>query len=325
LTLTDAPVLRDGEARNGYRTLLWPIGRGSAVALYPNLTTTDPVWRTLLRDVRFRRALSLAIDRKTLDNSLWFGLGTPSNNTVMPESGFFRETLRDAWTSYDPAQANALLDEIGLQQAEIAGFRALPDGRRLEIVVEVAGNAGEQIDALQIIAEFWAEVGVKLIIKPQDMANMRERAYAGKTVMVAGPGLDNAVPTEIMPPTELAPVRQDSMVWPRWGQHFETSGRSGEKPDMPEAVALLELYQRWLSTGDAEVKRQVWSQMLQMHADEQFIIGTVAGTLQPIIIAQGLRNVPEQALFAWEPTAFFGAYRMDQFFFDDQRTTAVAQ
>ena len=44
--------------------------------------------------MRFRRALSLGIDRKTLNNALLFGLGTEGNNTVVAESPLFSPELR---------------------------------------------------------------------------------------------------------------------------------------------------------------------------------------------------------------------------------------
>jgi peptide/nickel transport system substrate-binding protein len=163
------------------------------------------------------------------------------------------------------------------------------------------------------------------VLKPQDLTNMRERAYAGKTIMVAGAGLDNAVPNEIMPPTELAPVRQDSMSWPQWGQYFETMGRSGEAPDTPDAIALIDLYNRWRATGDAAEKKQIWEELLKLNAENQYVIGTVNGTLQPIVVSPHLRNVPDKALYAWEPTAFFGVYRMDQFYFDNQPSEQAAR
>ena len=61
------------------------------IALYPNLSITDPVWRALLRDVRFRRALSLAINRKEINDVIYFGLAIEGNNTVLPQSPLFRE------------------------------------------------------------------------------------------------------------------------------------------------------------------------------------------------------------------------------------------
>ena len=111
------------------------------LALYPNLTTTDPVWRALNRDVRYRRALSLAIDRRTLNNALLFGLGTEGNDTIVAESPLFTPEFRTLNAGYDPAEASRLLDEIGLTERNGAGIRLLPDGRELEIIVETDGES----------------------------------------------------------------------------------------------------------------------------------------------------------------------------------------
>jgi peptide/nickel transport system substrate-binding protein len=318
LSMGDIPVLKEGEQAHDYKTLLWPIARGSAFALYPNLTTNDPVWRKLLRDVRFRRALSLAIDRRTLNNALWFGLGIESNDTVMPGSALYSEDFRTAWAEYDVPGANRLLDEIGLTQKDLSGIRNLPDGRPLEILVEVAGDAADLVDSLQITAEFWLDIGVKLIVKPQDPANLRQRSYAGMTVMVASQGLDNALPTAVMPPSELAPIRQDNPAWPKWGQFYETAGHIGEDIDLPEARQLLTLYEDWLASSDLTRKAQIWSEMLRLHAENQFVIGTVTGSIQPVVVSSRLKNVPAKAVFSWEPTAMMGAYRVDEFYFGDE-------
>jgi peptide/nickel transport system substrate-binding protein len=319
LLMGDIPILKEGEKAKGYRTLLWPSARGSELALYPNLNTTDPVWRALNRDVRFRRALSLGIDRKTLNNALLFGLGVEGNNTIMAESQLFSPELRSTNAAYDPAEASRLLDQIGLTKRSGAGIRLLPDGRELEIIVETDGEGGLVVDGLTLIAEFWREIGVKLFVKPQDRTVLRNRAYSGLTVMVAAQGLDLAVPTAVMPPTELAPLSQAFYSWPKWGQFIETKSKTGEPCDMPEAQRLIELYHTWMSTDDAEVQTRVWREMLQNHADNQWSIGTVAGALQPIVVKAGLRNVPERALYGWEPTAMLGVYRIDEFYWD--RTT----
>ena len=87
------------------------------------------MWRALNRDVRFRRALSLGIDRKTLNNALLFGLGKEGNNTIMEESPLSLPDLRTKYAAYDPKQASRLLDEIGMTKRNGAGIRLLPDGR----------------------------------------------------------------------------------------------------------------------------------------------------------------------------------------------------
>ncbi|WP_243375251.1 ABC transporter substrate-binding protein [Microvirga solisilvae] len=312
LSMSDIPVLKEGEKIHGYKTLIWPYARGTELALYPNLNAVDPVWRQLNRDVRFRRALSLGIDRNTLNNALLFGLGTEGNNTVVPESPLFSEEFRDLNAQYDPAEASRLLDEIGLTKRNGAGFRLLPDGRELEIIVETDGESSLVVDGLTLIGEFWREIGVRLFVKPQDRTVMRNRAFSGLTIMVAAPGFDNAVPTAIMPPTEFAPMRQDNYAWPKWGQYIETKGMNGEAIDLPEAKRLSELYDAWMATGDEAAQTQVWKEMLRNHAENQWVIGTVAGALQPIVVRNGLQGLPAKALYSWEPTAMLGIYRIDE-------------
>jgi peptide/nickel transport system substrate-binding protein len=314
LSMSDVPILKEGERAKHYRTLLWPYARGSEIALYPNLTVADPVWRSLNRDLRFRKALSLGIDRKTLNNALLFGLGTEGNDTITADSPLFEPQMRNLNAGYDPAAASRLLDEIGLTQRNGAGTRLLPDGRELEIIVETDGESGLIVDGLTLIQEFWREIGVRLFIKPQDRTILRNRTYAGLTMMVAAQGLDLAVPTADMAPAELAPRRQDNYSWSKWGQHMETKGASGEDCDMPAAKRLSELYDRWMGTTDRTEQTAIWREMLMNRAENLWSIGTVAGAIQPIVVKEGLRNVPEKAVYSWEPTSMMGVYRIDEFF-----------
>jgi peptide/nickel transport system substrate-binding protein len=56
--------------------------------------------------------------------------------------------------------------------------------------------------------------------------------------------------------------------------------------------------------------------MLDIHADEQFSIGTVSGVMQLVVVSKNLRNVPEMGIFGWDPGAQFGIYRLDAFWLD---------
>mgnify|MGYP006145720639 CR=1 FL=1 len=51
---------------------------------------------------------------------------------------------------------------------------------------------------------------------------------------------------------------------------------------------------------------QAWREMLKNHAENQWIIGTIAGSLQPVTAKNGLRNLPAKALYSWEPTSMLG-------------------
>jgi peptide/nickel transport system substrate-binding protein len=306
--------LKQGEKQNGYRTLLWRPGKGSHFALFPNLNTKDPVWRQLLRDVRFRRALSLGIDRSLVNQVLYFGLAIESNNTVLPQSPLFREAYRDRWARYDRKAAIQLLEEIGLKKGR-DGVRRLPDGRPLEIIVETAGESTEHSDVLELIRETWREVGIKVFTKPSQREAWRNRIYSGETVMSVWGGIENGLATPDTSPDELAPMSQTQLQWPKFGQYFETGGKSGEPVDMPEVKELQRLYEVWMSATSRREREQAWHAMLALHAEQQFTIGVVSGVPQPVVARDTLMNVPERGFYNWDPGAFFGIYRPDTFWF----------
>ena len=310
--------LKQGEKVNSYRTFLWRPGKGAHFALFPNLNVNDPVWRAVVRDVRFRRALSLAIDRSLVNQVLYFGLALEMNNTVLPQSPLFREHYRSAWARYDRKTASRLLDEMGLKRG-IDGTRRLPDGRPLEIIIETAGESTEQTDVLELIRETWREVGIKLFSKPLQREAFRNRVFSGETVMSVWSGLENGLATSETGPDELAPTGQVQLQWPKFGQYHETAGKSGELVDMPEVKQLEELYRAWQASSTAAERTRIWQQMLELHVEQQFTIGVVAGVPQPVLVSKRLRNVPTEALFNWEPGAQFGLYRPDTFWFDDAR------
>ena len=89
LTPSDDKLLAEAAKKGGPQLRLWPSGRGSQYALYPNLNSKDKGLVALLRDVRFRRALSLAIDRVAINKALYDGAAMPRANTVLPDSPLF--------------------------------------------------------------------------------------------------------------------------------------------------------------------------------------------------------------------------------------------
>ncbi len=310
----DYTFLKRSEQRNDLRTLLWRTGKGSHFALFPNLNVNDPVWREVMRDVRFRRALSLAIDRSLVNQVLYFGLGIEANNTVLPESPLFRKELQQKWARYDRKAANRLLDEMGLKRG-LDGVRRLPDGRPLEIIVETAGESSEQADTLELIRETWREVGIKLFTKPSQREVFRNRIFAGETLMSVWSGLENGVPNAETNPDALAPTSQQQLQWPKFGQYYETHGKMGVKPDLPQVQRLAKLQQDWLQSNSREARADIWRQMLEIHAEQQFVIGVICGVPQPVVARASLMNVPETGLYNWDPGAFFGMYRPDTFWF----------
>jgi len=311
--------LKASEERNDYQVRLWRTARGSQIALYPNLNVTDPVWRELVRDVRFRRALSLAIDRVEINEVVYYGLAHEAANMVLPESPLFREEYRDAWAQFDLAEANRLLDEIGLTERNKRGLRLLPDGRPMELVIETAGESTEETDVLELIHDSWVKIGVKPFAKPSQREVFRNRIFSGDAVMSIWSGLDNGIPTPEMVPVEFAPTSQVHLQWPQWGQNYETGGEAGEPPDLPEAQRLMSLYVAWEQAESAEQREAIWHEMLSIFADQVYTIGVVSGVRQPVVVSNDLHNVPVEGIYSWDPGAYFGIYHPDTFWLGPER------
>jgi peptide/nickel transport system substrate-binding protein len=315
LNMRDYTFLRKSAKTSGVEVRLWEEGSGSQLAFYPNLNAKDDVWRALNRDVRFRRGLSLAIDREELNQVIYGGLVKPSNNTIMPRSPLFKPEYATKWATYDPKQAIKLLDEAGLEKRNSLGFRLLPDGRDATIVVEHQSEEASDTDAMSLIADHWKKVGIKMLFKPQSLNNFRLRAFSGEAVMTAYAGCITCVPTADSSPKEFAPTMLGGLQWPRWGMFIESKGKQGEKCDMKEASQLLDDLDQWENAADEATRRKVWDHMLDINMEQVFSIGTVNGILQPIVVGPKVRNVPKEGYYSFDPGGYIGLYKPDTFWF----------
>jgi peptide/nickel transport system substrate-binding protein len=312
--------LKQGEQRNHYRVYLWEKAIGSQVALYPNLNAEDAVWRKLMRDVRFRRALSLGIDRHEVNEVVYFGLGKESANTILQRSPLFRPEFRTAWTQFDVKRANALLDAIGLTKRDEDGIRLLPDGRPMNLIIDTSGESTEETDVLELVRNTWRELGIAMFARPSQREVFRKRVFSGKSMMSVWSGLNNGIPTPDMSPAELAPTTQEQLQWPMWGQYYELNHNGGEAPTLPDVQELARLFEQWRTATNVDERRQAWLRMLAIQADQVYTIGIVTHTLQPVVVRDGLRNVPADGVYSWDPGAYFGMYHPDTFWFDDGKS-----
>ena len=313
LSFSDYTFLKQGADANGFDVRLWPEGRGSEMALMPNLNVKDPAWNAALNDPDVRRALSLAVDREEINQFSFFGLAKPAANTVLPGSPLFKEEYAEAYAAYDVDKANELLDKAGLERGD-DGIRRLADGKPMEIIVETAGERSTEIDILQLIADSWRKVGVKLFTKPSQRDILRRRVGNGDAVMSVWFGLDRGLATADMDPEELAPVSSVQPQWPDFGRYVETKGVAGTEPT-GAVKQLRDLYVEWRGATDPARQREIWDEMLAIFTDQVFTIGTVSGSLQPVVVSKRLKNVPEEGVWAYQPTLFFGHYLPDTFYF----------
>jgi len=319
LRMDNYTFLKTGSKRSDFDVRLWQTAKGAHIALYPNLNTNDPAYRELMRDVRFRRALSLAIHRFEINQVIYFRLVQESNNTVLAEGTLYKPEYQYDGIEFDLEHANQILDELGLSQRDDRGVRLLPDGRPLEILIQTAGESTEQTDILELIHDSWLDAGIKLYSIPSTREVFRNRIFSGDAIMSIWSGLENGMPTSETSPRNLAPTSKYQYQWPQWGAYYESRGKSGEAPELPAARELVVLNDQWAHARTREERVAIWHQMLDINREQMFTIGIVNHVPHPVVVSNHLLNVPAKGFYDISPGAYFGIYKPDTFWFDEAR------
>ena len=89
-TILNYSAYESGAKAGNYEVRLWNSGKGGEVYYNLNMTDKDPVLRKIHQDVRYRRALSLAINRDEMNQLLFFGKAIPRQMTVLRSSKYFK-------------------------------------------------------------------------------------------------------------------------------------------------------------------------------------------------------------------------------------------
>jgi len=162
-SLADYPVLKEAEERVGFKVYLWPrADQSHAMGFAFNYAHKDPVLREIFNDIRFRQALSLAINREEIGESLFLGLVEPYTAPVSPAWTGYEDWMGTYFAEYDVDKANALLDEMGLEWDENHQWRLRPDGKPIFILGTYCTEwLAYSEDLLDLVTIYWGEIGVQ--------------------------------------------------------------------------------------------------------------------------------------------------------------------
>ncbi len=129
-------------------------------------------------DVRVRKALSLAIDRDYVANTIMQGIYTPATALVGPgivdENGYFMDNANggEPYISDDYA---ANLEEAKSLLAE-AGY---PDGEGFPTITYSANDAGYHIPVAEYLQQAWGELGITMNIDKVEWSSFIPMRRAG--------------------------------------------------------------------------------------------------------------------------------------------------
>ena len=305
------PVYKDNEELGGYEARLWD--EPTSVFYQLNLTHPDPVIREIFWDVRFRQALSLAMDRQEIIESVFLGLGTARSFTVPNESPYFREGFDTYFTEHNPEEASRLLDEMGLDQRDAEGFRLRPDGERLSLTIEVAETGPMD----ELIRLYWRDIGLDIDLKGVTQDLLLEHVSANSIDIMGNAGGEfNVEPAFSTLPQFYVPLTN---TWPglwanQWATYYLTEGASGMEPP-PEIQQLFDWYEEIQNSNSPEARIEPAQNILQSHADNVWQLGICGALPAVVIVKSDMKNVPQKALMTWDLTRMV-PYNPSQFYFE---------
>ncbi|GAB2882804.1 ABC transporter substrate-binding protein [Uliginosibacterium flavum] len=306
------PVLSESADKGGYRVLQMEDASSNSGGLFLNFTTRNEKLRPLIRNKDFRVALSLAMDRKEINDIIHLGQGSPWQLGPKKSNRFYNEQLATQFTKTDLGKANELLDKAGLSKRDADGFRQYPAGGRVSIgaIVPAASTGG--IDTLDMVRKHWAKVGIELVLQPVERSLFYDRSNTNDyemAIFVVGGGLDpqfDKTGVLAWSPTES----RQSLQWVKWAQ---SGGKQGEEPT-PSMKKRLEIDEKWKTAKTQAEADGYLRQILQLAADEFEVIGTISTPKVLGVLSKRLVNVNEKMPWAW-PYATPAASLPQQYFY----------
>ncbi|WP_020577607.1 ABC transporter substrate-binding protein [Actinopolymorpha alba] len=332
LTLADISGLKQAEKRTGVRLWLWDSGSGTGSITFFNYDYPDAGLRELIRDKRFRQALSHAFDRKDARKAIYFNTGEITTGTLSPKGVTFQvneqgqrlfEQWRDAYLGYDPERAKALLDELGVVDRNGDGKRELPDGSPLALSLDYpADTSNEHIQKCTYLKRDWEAIGITTRINPVAPDAFSDLWSQGRLMTTTAWEVGDNQP--LVYPGWVIPVQPEHWA-PLHGQAFilQTGDPSKLKaqekvdpwkrqppwllPDKGDPIdRLWKLYARARVAVDEMERIKLLWEIFKVHIEDgPFFLGVVANYPQVVLAREGLGNVPQRenlALGGWVNT-----------------------
>jgi peptide/nickel transport system substrate-binding protein len=289
-------VYQENAEAGGYHTLLWSTAAASNITLFPNQSYSDSQYRELMQELKFRQALSLAIDRDLINEVAFLGQGIPRTISVVRDSPLFQEDIETYYAEYDPDQAQALLEEIGLAKGA-DGFYTFADGSPVELIVEgTDAVSGASMDALELVVENWNAIGLKTVLETMSRDIYWPRATANE-VMIATWETDRGL-VPMIDPIYQFPFDDRSWMGPAFGTWYKSGGELGEEPPA-HLKEVMDLYDQYKATVDPDAQLEIAKEIVKKSTEGLFTIGTVGMSPGLVMVKDYFHNVAEKHTSDW--------------------------
>lgn len=322
VTMADYPFYKDNAAKGNYIVGDYVSTMGDRVTLFPQHTLVDDAGLTeIVRDYRWVQALSMAIDREEINQTLFYGTAKMGAMSPMPTSKYYKPEYGQAFAKFDKVAAGKLLDDMGLKKGA-NGMRTRKDGSPLKYNIENAGiRVGPVVPKFcEMIVSYWREVGIDATTKEIQESLYNERLQNGQIhvgVWHADRCSDMLLHIE---PQWFIPTSNGSQGGPdaKWGQWYLAADKKAaglvEPPD--DIKKMLTTFDKMTSVVDENERVKLGQEIFDYLAKNPLEIGTVLECPAPLCFNKNLRNLPKpKAYIGWDSYGL-STYHPEAFFFE---------
>ena len=233
-------------------------------------------WQEVVNDHRFLEALTMSINAEEICDAVYNGFAEPCENYNC---------------TYDIDGANDLLDEMGMVDVDGDGFRETPSGLPLivDLYITTSGSNTDTMASCELFVEYWKECGLNAKVNPTDGTLLETNQEANELKIQAG----------WIHGDKLWHYQEWYLNMPLWEDWVNAGGLTGS---LRSDDQLLEPSQEWkdfinaiqgcFTVDPVTAVNENVPAVLQMSADNLWVIQPVKNIQQCVIINDDIRNVP---------------------------------
>jgi peptide/nickel transport system substrate-binding protein len=256
----------------------------------------DTALRELFRNVDFRRAVSMAIDRDGVAQAVVRGpfLRAWPGGLYPGASEFSRESV--VYYPYAPEGSKTLLADLGLEDTDGNGILNWTSGplEGDDLVIALTANEDQQagVDVAQALVPLMGEIGIQLNFRPLKPTIAGDNTENGTWEWhVSRGGQAYAVP--FTRARELAPITKESPSW----------HREGEEPRdlQPYEKELIDIVNEFSLEPDSAKRAELMAAYNRIFTENVYDIGIVVGRYG-LMLAERFKNIPQGSptfLYQW--------------------------
>jgi peptide/nickel transport system substrate-binding protein len=319
MTLNDVQGVRDSAGKSDMDVILWDSGSGTGSILFFNYDYIEDDLRELIRNPKFRQAISHAFNREAVQKAVYFNTGERTTGTLSPKAKEYHvnaegenvyKQWRDSYVTYDPDKAKQLLDEIGCKEGS-DGMRTLPNGKPLKLRLDYQADESDEHKTKDdhLVSDLKA-VGVNMQMNPIPPQTYDDQWKSGKLMAHSNWEVGDG-PNHLLYPQWLVPLEYTrwAPLEGQWYQQIGTSTNSKEtnvdpwkrhpprmEPDKNGPIQKMwDIYNKTKVEPDEMKRTQMVWDLIKIHiSDGPFFQGTVANYPQAMYVKKDLRNVPKR-------------------------------